>query len=58
MKTASTCGICPAPNGTTRVFFVADNAITDLAWVATQQLLVAGDGSGRLHWLELGQLQA
>jgi WD40 repeat protein len=41
------------PDGASRVLFVADAAITALAWVPTHQLLVAGDASGRLHWLEL-----
>ena len=36
-----------------RVLFVADAAITALAWIPTHQLLVAGDASGRLHWLEM-----
>jgi hypothetical protein len=35
------------------VLFVADAAITALAWVPTHQLLVAVDASGRLDWLEL-----
>jgi WD40 repeat protein len=41
-------------DGAPRVLFVADAAITALAWVPNHQLLVAGDASGRLHWLELG----
>jgi len=41
------------PDGAPRVLFVADAAITALAWVPAHQLLVAGDASGRLHWLEL-----
>lgn len=45
------------PDGAPRVLFVADAAITALAWVPAHQLLVAGDGSGRLHWLEMGGLQ-
>ena len=44
-------------DGATRVLFMADAAITAFAWVPTHQLLVAGDASGRLHWLELGALQ-
>ena len=42
------------PDGAPRVLFVADAVIHALAWVPTHQLLVAGDASGRLHWLELG----
>ena len=45
------------PNGAPRVIFVADAPITALAWVANHQLLVAGDASGRLHWLEMGHLR-
>ena len=45
------------PNCAPRVLFVADAAITALAWVPTHQLLVAGDASGRLHWLEMGGQQ-
>jgi WD40 repeat protein len=45
------------PDGAPRVLFVADAAITALAWVPTHQLLVAGDASGRLHWLAMGGLQ-
>jgi hypothetical protein len=30
-----------------------DAAITALAWIPAHQLLVAGDSSGRLHWLAL-----
>jgi WD40 repeat protein len=45
------------PDGAPRVLFVADAAITALAWVPTHQLLVAGDASGRLHWLEMGPLK-
>jgi WD40 repeat protein len=41
------------PDGAPRVLFVADAAITALAWVPTHQLLVAGDASGRLHWLAM-----
>jgi hypothetical protein len=39
------------------VLFVADAAITSLGWIPTYQLLVAGDASGRLHWLEMGSQQ-
>lgn len=42
------------PDGAPRVLFVADAAITALGWLPTHQLLVAGDASGRLHWLEMG----
>jgi WD40 repeat protein len=42
------------PDGAPRVLFVADAAITALAWLPAHQLLVAGDASGRLHWLEMG----
>jgi WD40 repeat protein len=42
------------PDGAPRVLFGADAAITALAWIPTPQLLVAGDASGRLHWLEMG----
>ena len=35
------------------VLFIADTAITALAAHSTLPLLVAGDASGRLHWLEL-----
>jgi WD40 repeat protein len=45
------------PDGAPRVLFVADAPITALAWVPTHQLLVAGDASGRLHWLEMGSQQ-
>ncbi len=45
------------PDGAPRVLFVADAAITALAWVPTHQLLVAGDASGRLHWLEMVPLK-
>jgi hypothetical protein len=39
------------------VVFVGDAGITALAWVPTHQLLVAGDASGRLHWLAMGPLK-
>jgi len=45
------------PDGAPRVLFVADAAITVLAWVPAHQLLVAGDASGRLHWLAMGPLR-
>ena len=40
------------PNGAPRVLFVADAAITALLAHPIRPLLVAGDASGRLHWLE------
>jgi len=45
------------PDGAPRVLFVADAAITALAWVPAHQLLMAGDASGRLHWLAMGPLR-
>jgi len=33
--------------------FVADAAITALAFLPGASILVAGDASGRLHWLRL-----
>jgi hypothetical protein len=42
-----------SPDGAPHLLFVADAAITALAWLPTHQLLVAGDASGRLHWLAL-----
>ena len=45
------------PDGAPRVLFVADAAITALAWVPAHQLLVAGDASGRLHGLGMGGLR-
>ena len=41
------------PNGAPRVLFVADASITALVAHPTRPLLVAGDSSGRLHWLQL-----
>jgi len=41
------------PNGAPRVLFVADASITALVAHPTRPLLVAGDTSGRLHWLQL-----
>jgi hypothetical protein len=35
------------------VIFVADDAITSLLEHPTHLLLMAGDASGRLHWLAL-----
>jgi WD40 repeat protein len=43
------------PNGTPQVLFVADAAITALVPHPTRPLLIAGDSSGRLHWLQLLQ---
>ena len=39
--------------GAPQVLFVADAAITALVAHPTRPMLVAGDDSGRLHWLEL-----
>jgi len=41
------------PNGAPRVLFVADASITALVAHPTRPLLIAGDSSGRLHWLQL-----
>ena len=41
------------PNGAPRVLFVADATITALVAHPNRPLLVAGDTSGRLHWLQL-----
>jgi WD40 repeat protein len=41
------------PDGAPRVLFVADAAITALVAHPTRPLLIAGDSSGRLHWLQL-----
>ena len=41
------------PGGAPQVLFVADAAITALVVHPSRPLLVAGDASGRLHWLEL-----
>jgi WD40 repeat protein len=41
------------PDGAPRVLFVADTAITALVAHPTRPLLIAGDSSGRLHWLQL-----
>jgi len=41
------------PNGAPRVLFVADASITALVAHPTRPLLIAGDASGRLHWLQL-----
>jgi WD40 repeat protein len=43
------------PDGAPRVLFVADSAITALVAHPTRPLLIAGDSSGRLHWLQLLQ---
>jgi WD40 repeat protein len=40
------------PDGAPRVLFVADAAITALVAHPTLPLLIAGDSSGRLHWLQ------
>jgi WD40 repeat protein len=36
-----------------QLIFVADAAITALAFLSGASILVAGDASGRLHWLRL-----
>jgi WD40 repeat protein len=41
------------PDGAPQVLFVADGYITPLAAHPTRPLLIAGDMSGRLHWLQL-----
>jgi WD40 repeat protein len=41
------------PDGAPQVLFVADGFITALAVHARCGLLIAGDTSGRLHWLQL-----
>jgi WD40 repeat protein len=43
------------PDGAPQVLFVADAAITALVAHPTRPLLIAGDASGRLHWLQLLQ---
>jgi WD40 repeat protein len=43
------------PDGVPRVLFVADAAISALVAHPTRPLLIAGDSSGRLHWLQLPQ---
>jgi WD40 repeat protein len=40
--------------GSSQLLFVADAAITALAFLSGASILVAGDVSGRLHWLQLG----
>jgi hypothetical protein len=40
--------------GSSQLLFVADAAITALAFLPGVSILVAGDASGRLHWLQLG----
>jgi WD40 repeat protein len=40
------------PDGVPRVLFVADAAISALVAHPTRPLLIAGDASGRLHWLQ------
>jgi WD40 repeat protein len=40
-------------DGAPQVLFVADAAITALVAHPTRPLLIAGDASGRLHWLQL-----
>jgi hypothetical protein len=41
------------PDGAPQVLFVADAYITALVAHPTRPLLIAGDSSGRLHWLQL-----
>ena len=41
------------PDGAPRVLFMADAAITALVAHPTRPQLIAGDASGRLHWLQL-----
>ncbi len=43
------------PDGAPRVLFVADRTITSLVAHPTRPLLISGDSSGRLHWLQLLQ---
>jgi len=43
------------PDGAPQVLFVADAYITALIAHPTRPLLIAGDSSGRLHWLQLLQ---
>jgi WD40 repeat protein len=43
------------PDSAPRVLFVADADITALVAHPTRPLLIAGDSSGRLHWLQLLQ---
>jgi WD40 repeat protein len=45
------------PTGAPQLLFVADAAITALVCIPSHQLLVAGDASGRLHWLEIAPLK-
>jgi WD40 repeat protein len=42
-------------DGAPQVLFVADASITALVAHPTRPLLIAGDASGRLHWLQLLQ---
>ncbi|MCX5954773.1 MAG: hypothetical protein NTZ40_15085 [Cyanobacteria bacterium] len=44
-----------SPDSAPRVLFVADADITALIAHPTRPLLIAGDSSGRLHWLQLPQ---
>jgi WD40 repeat protein len=41
------------PDDAARVLFVADAVITALVAHPTCPLLIAGDSTGRLHWLQL-----
>lgn len=40
--------------GSSQLLFVADAAITALAFLSGASILMAGDASGRLHWLQVG----
>jgi WD40 repeat protein len=44
-------------NSDARVIFVADALISSMIWIPHQRLLVLGDASGRMHWLEIAPLQ-
>ena len=39
--------------GSGGLIFMADAAITALAFITKSSLLVAGDASGKLHWLKM-----
>jgi WD40 repeat protein len=43
-------------NADARVIFVADALISSMIWIPHQRLLVLGDASGRMHWLEIAPL--
>jgi WD40 repeat protein len=49
----------PSKNdGAPELLFIADAPIRTLTWISPLQLLVAGDESGRLHWLKLRPAQS